>query len=146
MLILVLAAGYAQQWRRVELLADPEPDVRAAADVVAAATGPGDTIVSDLPIVAHLAERSLPGELVDTSFVRFESGSLDAACVLAATDAAGARVAVVGRMFRSEPAVLAGLETRFPERRTFGEITVLERTPAAAQAARRSAHGPCSTD
>ena len=145
-LSLVLVAGYAQEWRRVDLLADPEPDVRAAADAVAAATGPGETIVSDLPIVAHLAERSLPGELVDTSFVRFESGSLDAPCVLAATDAAGARVAVVGRMFRSEPALLAGLEARFPERRTFGEITVLERSPAAAQAARRSARGPCSTD
>ena len=145
-LVLLLVAGYAQQWRRVDLLADPEPDVRAAADAVAAATAAGETIVSDLPIVAHLAGRSLPGELVDTSFVRFQSGSLDAPCVLAATDSAGARIAVVGREFRSEPAVLAGLQARCPERRSVGEITLLERSPPAARAARRSARGPCSTD
>jgi hypothetical protein len=140
----VLAAGYAQQWRRVGLLAGPNPDVAAAARAVSASTRLDDTIVSDLPIVAHLAERPLPGELVDTSFVRFEAGSLTAACVLAITDEAGARLTVVGRMFRSQPGLLAGIEARFPTRRTIGEIELFERSAASARAAQSRARGSCS--
>ncbi len=140
----VLAAGYAQQWKRVGLLAAPDPDVYAAADAVAASTRPGETIVSDLPIVAHLADRPLAGELVDTSFVRFASGSLTTACVLSVTDAEGVRLAVVGRMFRSEPGVLPGVVARFPNRRKIGEIELLERSPASARAAQSRTRESCS--
>ena len=142
--VVVLAAGYAQQWRRIGLLAGPNPDVAATARAVSASTRPDDTIVSDLPIVAHLAERPLSGELADTSFVRFESGSLTAACVLAITDDAGARLTVVGRMFRSVPGLLAGIEARFPTRRTVGEIELFERSAASARAAQSRVRGSCS--
>jgi 4-amino-4-deoxy-L-arabinose transferase-like glycosyltransferase len=143
-LALVVAAGYAQQWRRSDLLAQPEPEIEAAAAAVRAATTPSDPLVTDLPIVAYLADRPLPGELVDTSAVRFESGSLDAACVLSTADASGARIVVVGRIFHTDPVLLAAIRTRFPTRRAVGEITLYERTRAAARAAQAAAPESCS--
>jgi hypothetical protein len=143
-LALVVAAGAAQQWRQSARLAGPVADVEAAAAAVRAATRPGETIVSDLPLVAYLADRPLPGELVDTSAVRFESGSLEDECVLSETDAAGARIVVVGRMFRDRPRLLAALRNRFPARRAVGEITLYERPRAAARAAQAAAPKSCS--
>jgi 4-amino-4-deoxy-L-arabinose transferase-like glycosyltransferase len=143
-LALVIAAGAAQQWRHIERLSGPVADVQAAAAAVRAATKPGETIVSDLPLVAYLADRSLPGELVDTSAVRFESGSLQDECVLSVTDASGARVVVVGRMFRDRPHLLAAFRDLFPAHRAVGEITLYERSQAAARAAQAVAPESCS--
>ena len=108
------------------------------------ATAPGESIVTDLPIVAYLADRPLPGELVDTSAVRFDAGSLDNACVLTTADASGARVVVVGRLFRIRPELLAAIRERFPSRRAIGEITLYERPRAAARAAQAAAPESCS--
>ncbi len=113
-LALVLAAGYAQQLRRIDRLEGDDPRIPPVVAAVEAATEEGEPIVSDLPLVAYLADRPLPGELVDTSVVRFRSGSLDAACVLAAADAAGVRLVVAGRAFRIHPGVLAAVRARFP--------------------------------
>jgi hypothetical protein len=143
-LALVVAAGYAQQWRRSDRLATPSPDVEVAAAAVREATDPEEPIVSDVPLVAYLADRPLPGELVDTSAVRFESGSLDDACVLTTADASGARIVVVGRLFRVRPELLDEIRARFPARRPVGELTLYERPRAAARAARAAAPGSCS--
>lgn len=144
LLALVLLAGYAQQWRRVNRLERADPARAQAAAAVVASTRPGELIVTDLPIVAVLAGRGVPGELVDTSIVRFRSGSLDAACVLAEANAAGARLVVAGRAFRIVPGVLARLAAEFPQRGEVAGITLLERSPAAARAKRRAGSGPCS--
>ena len=135
-LALVLAAGYAQQLRRIDRLEGDDPRLAPVVAAVEAATEPNESIVSDLPLVAYLADRPLPGELVDTSVVRFRSGSLDAACVLAVADAHAVRLVVAGRSFRIHPGVLAALGARFPERREVAGITLLERSPAAVAAAR----------
>jgi 4-amino-4-deoxy-L-arabinose transferase-like glycosyltransferase len=142
--VVVVVAGATQQWRQSERLLGPVADVEAAAAAVRAATRPGETIVSDLPLIAYLADRPLPGELVDTSAVRFDSGSLEDECVLSTTDAAGTRVVVVGRMFRDRPELLAALRDRFPTRRTVGQITLYERSQAAARAAQAAAPESCS--
>ena len=42
-------------------------------------------------------------------------------------------------MFRSEPGLLAGVEARFPNRRTVGEIELFERSAASARAAQSRA-------
>lgn len=145
LLALVLLAGYAQQWRRVNRLERADPARAQAAAAVAASTRPGELIVTDLPIVAVLADRGVPGELVDTSIVRFRSGSLDADCVLAEANAAGARLVVAGRAFRIVPGVLEFLAAEFPRRREVAGITLLERSPAAAaRAARRAGPESCS--
>jgi 4-amino-4-deoxy-L-arabinose transferase-like glycosyltransferase len=145
LLALVLLAGYAQQWRRVNRLEGPDLARAQAAEAVAAETRPGELIVTDLPIVAVLAGRGVPGKLVDTSIVRFRSGSLDADCVLGEANAAGARLVVAGRAFRIVPGVLKFLTAEFPQRREVAGITLLERSPAAAaRAARRAGPGSCS--
>jgi 4-amino-4-deoxy-L-arabinose transferase-like glycosyltransferase len=141
---IILLPAYAQQWHRVGQLPNPEPDAEAAADYVAQATRPSETIVSDVPLIAYLADRPLPGELVDTSAVRFAAGSLDADCVLSAADAAGVRVVVVGRMFRADERLVTTIRERFPRRHQVGEITVYERPRAAARAAQAAAPGSCS--
>ena len=143
-LVLVLAAGYAQQARRIDRLEGDDPRIPPVVAAVGAATGRGEAIVSDLPLVAYLADRPLPAELVDTSVVRFRSGSLDAACVLAAADTSGVRLVVAGRAFRIHPGVLAAIRARFPEQREVAGITLLERSSAAARAAQRAAPGSCS--
>jgi hypothetical protein len=56
-------------------------------------TRPGELVASDLPIVPYLADRRLPGNLVDTSAVRLASGSLTAADF----ERSPVRVFVVGR-------------------------------------------------
>lgn len=138
---LALAAGYLQQWRAVERLRPPEPAVAAAAEAVRASTAAGELVATDLPIVAVLADRDVPGELVDTSAVRFESGSLEPRTVIDVVDAEGVRLVVAGRMFREQPSLLAALRTRFPVRREIGEITLYERSRAAARAAQAAARG-----
>ena len=45
-------------------------------------TGPNDFVVSDHSIVPFLADRRVPGPLVDTASLRFETGSLTPAKVL----------------------------------------------------------------
>jgi hypothetical protein len=141
LLALVVLAGYAQQWRRVNRLERADPARAQAAEAVAATTRPGELIVTDLPIVAVLADRGVPGELVDTSIVRFRSGSLDAGCVLAEANAAGARLVVAGRAFRIVPGVLEVLAAEFPRRREVAGITLLTRSSAAAAAARSAPAG-----
>jgi 4-amino-4-deoxy-L-arabinose transferase-like glycosyltransferase len=140
-LAFVLAGAAAQQWRAAGRLAGPSEEIDRAARLVQGSTEPGERIATDLPIVAHLAGRTLPGELVDTSAVRFDAGSLRPEDVLEAADEAGVRVVVIGREFRNVPALLAELERRFPEERRVGEISLRERDRAAARAARASARG-----
>jgi hypothetical protein len=82
-------------------------------------TKPDDLVASDLPIVAYLADRREPGELVDTSAVRFSSGSLKPTDVRGS----GARVYVAGREFLREPETIAGLNLV----RRFGGIEILRR-------------------
>ena len=143
-LALVVLAGSAQQWRRSDRLAAPEPDLAAAAAEVGALVPEDGVFVTDVPLVAYLAGRALPGELVDTSAVRFASGSLDADCVLELVDRERIRVVVVGRYFRVEPGLLARLEARFPLRRELGKLTLLTRSPAAARAAPPAAPESCA--
>jgi hypothetical protein len=86
---------------------------------VHALTKPHDLVASDLPIVVYLADRREPGELVDTSAVRFASGSLKPTDVRGG----GAHVYVAGREFLRERATIIGLKVI----RRFGGIEILRR-------------------
>jgi hypothetical protein len=109
-LALAVAAGWVQQWRQIGRNDAPEPAaVLAAARTLRAQTVPAELVGADLPIVAFRADRRLPGELVDTSAVRFASGSLTDAKVLATLEHARVRTVVVGREFRARPRLLADL-------------------------------------
>lgn len=110
-----LGAGAAQELRRLDRNAQPEPEsVAWAAAELARRTPPDAVVVSDLPIVLHDAGRRTAPGLVDTSFARFEGG-LTAAEVLEELRRSGVDAVVVGRAFRSQPELLRALEERYPE-------------------------------
>jgi hypothetical protein len=109
-LALAVAAGWVQEWRQIGRNNAPErAPVLAAARALQAQTAPAELVGADLPIVAFHADRRLPGELVDTSAVRFASGSLTDAKVLAVLEHAGVHTVVVGREFAARPRLLADL-------------------------------------
>jgi 4-amino-4-deoxy-L-arabinose transferase-like glycosyltransferase len=116
-LVLALAAGYVQESRRLDRNAAAEPPV-----VVAAARGleertrPDELVVTDRPIIAYLADRRVPGEVLDGAALAFDAGVIDAEKILAAIDRHNVRAVVAAREFRKQPEVLAGLDDRFPSR------------------------------
>ena len=92
--VVALAVGFAQEERRLwgqEAIRPASPGQRNAtgANRLRRAVG------TDLPIVAYLADRRAPGQLVDTSFVRLGTGSLTDAEILEELE--GVRAIVVGR-------------------------------------------------
>ena len=102
----IAVAGWFQDYRQIERSNHPEPpEIRQAARIVSAATRPGELVASDVPIVPYLAGRQQPGDLVDTSAVRFASHSLTARDVASAR----VRVYVAGREFSHHPATIRGL-------------------------------------
>jgi hypothetical protein len=124
-LALVLAAGYVQQQRRVVLDDVPEePELVAAAETLQRVTGPNDFVVSDHSIVPFLADRRVPGPLVDTASLRFETGSLTSAKVLRELEKWDVKAVVVGRAFTGQPALLRGLERRYPRTLRVGELKI----------------------
>ena len=87
-----------------------------------ARTGPEELVGTDLPIVAYLADRRVPGQVVDTSFVRLATGSLTDAEILEELD--GVRAVVVGREFASRPALVSELAERYPEQISEDGVTI----------------------
>lgn len=122
---LALAAGIAQEARRLDRLGGEEPaGIRWAADRLREETTPGELVATDLPIVAYLADRRIPGPLVDTSFVRFGTGSLTDAGILATLDRETVRTVVIGRLFAERPGLLNELEARYPDGESSGGVTI----------------------
>jgi 4-amino-4-deoxy-L-arabinose transferase-like glycosyltransferase len=130
-LVVVVLAGYVQQMRRVQLDDVPvRTALVATAAAVSAATSAEEYVATDEPLVGVLADRRSPGPLVDVAFLRFETGSLDAAEALEAIDEWCVKAAVAGRAFRTQPEILAGLRERFGQVRRIEEIDVYTRRRA----------------
>jgi Dolichyl-phosphate-mannose-protein mannosyltransferase len=118
--LVVAFGGWIQDVRQIDRANQPESsDVRQAAATVRALTNRHDLVASDLPIVPYLADRREPGELVDTSALRFASGSLAPGDVRASS----ARIVVAGREFLRYPATISGLKLI----RRIGGIEILTR-------------------
>ena len=123
--VVVIAAGYAREWRRLSRNQGPQPAVvRWAAKELRSRTGPSELVVTDLPLAAYLADRRVPGELVDTAVLRFEAGYLANRDVLDAIRANRVRAVLVTRAFRSRPGLTAALAARFPIRIRRGYATL----------------------
>jgi hypothetical protein len=130
--VLVVAAGFVQEWRRLERNRVPLPaEAGWAVDRVRRSSDPAELVVSDLQIVPYLAGRRVPGELVDTAVLRFDSGSLTPRELLAEIDRVDAPVVVAARAFRLYPAIMAGLQARFDEVEQHGDVTVYRRSGRA---------------
>ncbi len=130
------AAGFAAVFGIVMLLA-PLPirdreappsafeDQERVAEIVRAQTAPSEPVISDLPLVPILADRTSPPQTIDVSFVRMGSDPDAPAIVLAEAEDAGAVVA--GRAFLESPGLMDQLAARFPESERVGDITVFYR-------------------
>jgi 4-amino-4-deoxy-L-arabinose transferase-like glycosyltransferase len=123
-LLVVIALGFGQQLRRIDYARTSTPALDWGASALARCTSPSELVASDQPIVAFRAHRQLPGELVDTSRVRFETGSLEPARVLEIIDRDHVRAVFAGRAFTVQPAIVSGLRARFPQRLRHGGVTV----------------------
>lgn len=122
---LALVAGMAQEARRLDRVGNDElPSVRWAAGELRERTRPDALVASDLPIVAYLADRRMPGNLVDTSFVRLDSGSLTNAEILETLEPERIPAVAVGRLFAKRPELMGELRARYPRQIRSPGITV----------------------
>ena len=117
-----LAAGFVQEERRLWRQDGDPPAVTRAAAELRQRTEPNELVGTDLPIVAYLADRRVPGQLVDSSFVRLGNGSLTDAEIVDALD--GVPAVVVGRLWAERPALLAALRERYPRELRADGITL----------------------
>lgn len=103
----------------------PYNDIRMAL-ALEAATAPGDTVVTDDPYVAALADCSVPPQLVDTSAVRIESGLLTASQLEALITRTDARtILLASGRFALLPGFRAWVVAHFQQAANFGDGRVL---------------------
>jgi hypothetical protein len=125
-LALAVTAALVQQKHRVELAKTPEPGSNiAAAHALERLTPPSALTVDDRPVISFLAHRRVVGPLVDLAFLRWETGSLTDAKVIA--DLRPARAVVISRALRSRPAVIAFVEAHFKLRYDVGGVEIWTR-------------------
>jgi hypothetical protein len=123
---LAVTAGYAQQWRRVSTAKLPEPASNiAAAHALASVTSPNASVIDDRPIISFLAHRRVVGALVDTALLRFETGSLTDADVIAASKNADA--VVISRTLLDRKHVRRYVQQHFKLRYRRGSIHIYTR-------------------
>ncbi len=119
---IALAVGFAQEERRLWRQDGDPPGITWAAEQLRLGTQPDELVGTDLPIVAYLADRRVPGQLVDTSFVRLGTGSLSDAEILEELE--GVRAVVVGRELANRPALIRELAARYPEQISQDGVTL----------------------
>jgi len=122
---LALLAGFAQEERRLARQDGESAGVRWAAAELHARTRPNELVATDLPIVAYIADRRVPGKLVDSSYVRLGTGTLTVANILETLEQKQVRAVVVGRLYGEQPVLAAKLRARYPTRLERGGITLL---------------------
>jgi len=129
--IVALAGAAAETGVRLYGQPSTEPgSVERAAAILRATTRPSDRVVADIPFLAFQAHRPMPPSLVDTSYVRFSSGSLDGARVLMAIDDDDVAAVAVGRAFFSVKNLENQIAQRFRHRYQVGSIVVFTRRAA----------------
>jgi hypothetical protein len=120
-----LALGFLQEGNRLAGDDLPEPpEVRWAVDQVRAETRPADLVATDLPIVAYLSDRRVPGQLIDSSYGRLLSGTQTTPEILAVLRREHIRAVLVGRNYRLKPDLIAALGARYPRRLANGGVTL----------------------
>lgn len=89
-------------------------------------TGPGEMVATDAQSVAFLAERDVPPELADTSFLRIQTGYLSSEEFIKATEKYHVRLLLfwTGRL-NTVPGLVEWARANFPRRLDFGNGRVL---------------------
>lgn len=119
----LLVGAYVQQWHRVAIADAPEPASNIdAAHALTRLTGSDALTVDDRPIISFRAHRRVLGPLVDLARLRFQTGSLTDAKVIAQLPDADA--VVVSRTLRERPHVLAYVREHFRRRYERGGVSI----------------------
>lgn len=122
-LVLLLISAFGV--RIADTITNPLPLYRsdiAAAQMIKQLTNPDETILTDAPGIAFLADRDVPPELADTSFLRIATGYITLADVIAYSDRRDVRLVLLwsGRL-ASMPGMKQWLGGKFPYHRTLGD-------------------------
>jgi hypothetical protein len=126
LLAVALVVAYVQQLHRVDRARDPEPATNvAAARALARLTPPGALTIDDRPIISFLAHRRVVGPLVDLARLRWETGSLTDADVIALLGRADA--VVISRALKDRPHALRAIERNFTMRYRRGGVRIYTR-------------------
>ncbi len=127
--VLLLLGGYGQETRR--LLRNEvalSPDLARAVSMIRRHSAAGELVVTDRPDLAHLAGRRLPGNLVDTAVLRFDSGYLTLRSVEQTIQSRQIDLVVAGRAFTHHPELMRWLGEHFATHVRIGEVTVFLRS------------------
>jgi 4-amino-4-deoxy-L-arabinose transferase-like glycosyltransferase len=120
-----LAAGYAQEYRRLARNDRPEPpEVRWAVSALRTNTRPDELVGTDIPIAPYLADRRVAGQLIDSSYGRLNTEVLTTEEILAVLEKERVLAVLVGRNYQSKPDLLAELARRYPRRLRNGYMTL----------------------
>jgi 4-amino-4-deoxy-L-arabinose transferase-like glycosyltransferase len=120
-----VAAGFYQEHNRLARNDVPErASYQWARRIVEANSKPSDLVVSDIPSIPYLADRREPGRLIDTSIARIVDEYLPPAEVLREIDRSQAALVVVGRNFKTKPAIVRGIARRYPRTLKRDDVTV----------------------
>jgi hypothetical protein len=127
-LAVFVLAGFGQQWRRLNVRIESQPAFQLiAAAKLRTVTRREDFVATDLPVVGLLARRVAPGPLVDTAYLRFQTGSLTSRGVLAEIDEWCVEAVVAGRSFTRQPAIMSGLRVRYMRESSASGVTIFYR-------------------
>jgi hypothetical protein len=137
--ILLLLSAFVV--RIADTITNPIPLYRsdlAAAQMIRRLTTPNETILTDAPGIAFLADRDVPPELADTSFLRIATGYLTLGDVVAYSDRRDVRLVLLwsGRL-ASIPGMKQWLSAKFPYHRVLGhrrELYMIEFDSPTAKA------------
>lgn len=121
---LAVLAGFVQEERRLDRQAGEPDAVRWAAEQLRRHTYPGELVATDLPIVPYLAGHRVPGQLIDSSYVRLGTGALTDAAILEELERGPIQAVVVGRLYTERPALVEALHARYPTRLSSGGVTL----------------------
>jgi hypothetical protein len=121
----LLSAAWYQEHRRLGRNDVAEPaEVLWAANVLRERTRPADLVVTDLPIVAHLAGRVIPGEVIDTSIPIVLTHELTAPYLVGVLKKQHVQAVVVARLFLKRPDILAAIRPLYRIRLRLNRTTV----------------------
>ncbi len=107
---ILIALGFAQEERRLWRQEGDPRGVVFAAEQLRTDPEPFGLVGTDLPIIAYLADRRVPGQLIDSSFVRLGTGSLTDEEILEELRRNDVLTVVVGRLWAERPALMAALQ------------------------------------
>ena len=125
---IAVGAAYVSSFREVLDLRGPvPPELVWGARQLRAASSPGRLVAADRQYAAVEADRRVPGDLVDTAVLRFETGMLTPERVISDLERYDVRAVFAGRAFLQQPEVMTYLRQHYPRRRRFGESLVFAR-------------------